>query len=255
MKVFLCLITPFIGTALGASLVFFTKGYLSDKWRKILYGFAAGVMASATFFSLLLPSIELSKDPKFIPAAVGFSLGILFLLSLDSLIPHLHNHATEDEGLKSHWSKTTKMILALVLHNIPEGISSGIVIAGYLNGNLGMTLGGAFSLALGIAMQNLPEGTIISLPLKEEVFSKPKAFLYGAASGIVEPIAALLTIFIASSLTGILPYILSFAAGAMMYVIVEELIPESQEGAHSNKATISFSLGFVCMIITSIVFG
>ena len=255
MKVFLCLITPLIGTTLGAALVFFAKNDLNEKWKKILYGFAAGVMTSATFFSLLLPSIEQSSEPKFIPATIGFALGVLFLLTLDSLIPHLHNNATEDEGLKTSWSKTTKMILALVLHNIPEGISSGIVIAGYLNGNLGMTLSGAFSLAIGIALQNMPEGAIISLPLKEEGYSKQKSFLYGLLSGITEPLAAIPTIFIASSITGMLPYVLSFAAGAMIYVIVEELIPESQHGPHNNKATISFSLGFICMIITSVVFG
>lgn len=255
MKVILCLITPFIGTTLGSAIVFFAKNKLSEKWQKILFGFAAGVMISAAFFSLLLPAIELSKEPKFLPAAIGFGLGIAFLLLLDSTIPHLHNHATEEEGLKSKWSKTTKMILALVLHNIPEGISSGIVIAGYLNGNLGMTLGGALSLAIGIALQNVPEGAIVSLPLKDEGYSKQKSFLCGTASGIVEPICALLTMAVSHYLIDILPYLLAFAAGAMMYVVVEELIPESQTGCHSNKATISFAIGFICMIITSIVFG
>ena len=255
MKVFLCLITPFIGTTLGASLVLFTKQKLNDKWQKILLGFAAGVMVAASFFSLLLPSIELSKEPKFIPAAVGFAIGMFFLLILDSLIPHIHSFSDEDEGIKSKWSKTTKTILALVLHNIPEGISSGIVIAGYLNDNIGMTLGGALSLAIGIALQNLPEGAIVSLPLNNEGHSKGKSFLYGMLSGLVEPIFALITIFLSSILLSALPYLLSFAAGAMMYVVVEELIPESQNGHHSNKATISFAIGFITMIITSVIFG
>ena len=255
MKILICLITPFLGTALGASLVLFTKNKLSEKWSKILLGFAAGVMVAASFFSLLLPSIELSKEPKFIPAAVGFALGMSFLLILDSVIPHSHALSNEDEGMKSKWSKTTKMILALILHNIPEGISTGIVVAGYLNNNIGMTIGGAISLAIGIALQNLPEGAIISLPLRDEGCSRKKSFLCGVASGLVEPICAILTILVSKSVIGALPYILSFAAGSMMYVVVEELIPESQTGHHSNKATLSFAVGFICMIITSIIFG
>lgn len=255
MKILICLITPFLGTALGASLVLFTKNKLSEKWSKVLLGFAAGVMVAAAFFSLLLPSIELAKEPKFIPAAIGFALGMSFLLILDTVIPHSHALSNEDEGMKSKWSKTTKMILALILHNIPEGISTGIVVAGYLNNNIGMTIGGAISLAIGIALQNLPEGAIISLPLRDEGCSRKKAFLCGVASGLVEPICAILTILVSKSIIGALPYILSFAAGSMMYVVVEELIPESQNGQHSNKATLSFAIGFICMIITSIIFG
>ena len=249
---------PFLGTAAGAACVFFMKGQIRPLVQKMLLGFASGVMVAASVWSLLMPSMDMAADMgkfAFVPAAVGFLLGIAFLLAMDHLVPHLHMDCEEPEGLKSSWKKTTMLVLAVTLHNIPEGMAVGVVFAGMLQGEGMITLTGAFALSLGIAIQNFPEGAIISLPLKSEGFGSGKAFLYGAASGIVEPIGAALTVLLAAYITPVLPYLLSFAAGAMIYVVVEELIPESAEGEHSNIGTIGFAAGFVLMMILDVALG
>ena len=249
---------PFLGTAAGAACVFFMKGQIRPLVQKMLLGFASGVMVAASVWSLLMPSMDMAADMgkfAFVPAAVGFLLGIAFLLAMDHLVPHLHMGCEEPEGLKSSWKKTTMLVLAVTLHNIPEGMAVGVVFAGMLQGEGLITLTGAFALSLGIAIQNFPEGAIISLPLKSEGFGSGKAFLYGAASGIVEPIGAALTVLLAAYITPVLPYLLSFAAGAMLYVVVEELIPESAEGEHSNIGTIGFAAGFVLMMILDVALG
>ena len=215
-------------------------------------------MIAASIWSLIIPSINMSEEQgkiAWVPAAIGFILGMVFLLVLDSLIPHLHLKTEKPEGLKSKLKKTTMMMLAVTLHNIPEGMAVGVVFAGVLAQNTGITLAGAVALAIGIAIQNFPEGAIVSMPLKSEGVSKPKAFLYGTLSGIVEPISALITILLTSTILPILPYILSFAAGAMIYVVVEELIPEAQEGEHSNIGTIGVAIGFVIMMILDVALG
>ena len=215
-------------------------------------------MIAASIWSLLLPSIDMSEQQGvigWIPAAVGFMLGILFLLLLDTVVPHLHLETDKPEGMPASLKKTTMLVLAVTLHNIPEGMAVGVVFAGVLAGNTGISLAGAFALSIGIAIQNFPEGAIISMPLKSEGLSKTKAFLDGAASGVVEPIAALLTILLTGLITSVLPYLLSFAAGAMIYVVVEELIPESQAGEHSNIGTIGVSIGFVLMMILDVALG
>lgn len=258
MGLFLGLILPFLGTMLGAFMVFFLKDKVNEKIQKILIGFAAGVMIAASIWSLIIPSIEQSSNLgklSFIPAAVGFIIGILFLLLLDSIIPHLHMNSEKHEGLKSNLKKRTMLILAVTLHNIPEGMAVGVVLAGAYYGNNVITIMGALSLSIGIAIQNFPEGAIISMPFKAEGMSKKKAFSYGTLSGIVEPISALLTILFARYVTSILPYILSFAAGAMIYVVVEELIPESQAEEHTNLSTISLAVGFVLMMILDVALG
>ena len=249
---------PFLGTAAGAACVFFMKGQIRPLVQKMLLGFASGVMVAASVWSLLMPSMDMAADMgkfAFVPAAVGFLLGIAFLLAMDHLVPHLHMGCEEPEGLKSSWKKTTMLVLAVTLHNIPEGMAVGVVFAGMLQGEGLITLTGAFALSLGIAIQNFPEGAIISLPLKSEGFGSGTAFLYGAASGIVEPIGAALTVLLAAYITPVLPYLLSFAAGAMIYVVVEELIPESAEGEHSNIGTIGFAAGFVLMMILDVALG
>lgn len=258
MEVFLGLAIPFLGTTLGAGMVFLMKNKINKKVEKILLGFASGVMIAASVWSLLIPSINMAKNQnilEWIPAAVGFLLGILFLLILDSIIPHLHLHTDKPEGLKAKVQKTTMMVLAVTLHNIPEGMAVGVVFAGALSQNTGITLAGAIALAIGIAIQNFPEGAIISMPLKSEGMSKSKAFLYGTLSGIVEPIGAFLTIALTNLVVPILPYFLSFASGAMIYVVVEELIPESQTGEHSNLGTIGVAIGFVIMMILDVALG
>lgn len=247
------LLIPFLGTSLGAFLVFFIKDKLNPRLEKVLIGFASGVMIAASFFSLLEPSIEMSKDsklPSYLPAAIGFMLGMFFLLLLDSLIPHLHKDATKPEGLSSHLKKKTMMVFAITLHNIPEGMAVGVIFAGALNGEVSMS--SALALSIGIAIQNFPEGAIVSMPLATIGSSKPRACLDGILSGIVEPIFALLTILLAKIMVPILPYLLAFAAGAMIYVVVEELIPESQQGEHSNLALIGVALGFVIMMVLDI---
>ena len=258
MKVFWGVIIPFIGTSLGSAMVFFMKKNLSDKVQKALTGFASGVMVAASIWSLIIPAMEQSESMgklSFIPAAIGFWIGILFLLLLDSIIPHLHMYADTAEGLKSSLSRTTMMVLAVTLHNIPEGMAVGVVYAGFLSGSVEISAGGALALALGIAIQNFPEGAIISMPLRTEGMSKGKAFMAGALSGAVEPLGALVTIAAASVIVPALPYLLSFAAGAMMYVVVEELIPEMSEGKHTNVGVVMFALGFTLMMILDVALG
>ena len=251
------LLIPFVGTALGSALVFFMKKELDQSIQKILSGFAAGVMIAASIWSLLIPSLEMSSNMDklaFVPAVVGFCVGMIFLLILDKTVPHMHLDETQ-EGFKSKLQKTTMMVLAVTLHNIPEGMAVGILYAGWLSGSAQITEAGALSLALGIAIQNFPEGAIISMPLHSRGLSKPKACWYGVLSGAVEPIAGLLTILLSSLIMPMLPYFLSFAAGAMIYVVVEELVPEITEGKHSNVATIAFMLGFALMMILDVALG
>ncbi len=258
MNVFKGLLIPFLGTTLGSATVFLMKNKLNKKVEKILLGFAAGVMIAASVWSLLIPSIDMAQEQgilPWLPAAIGFMLGIVFLLVLDSLIPHLHLESTKPEGIKIKLKKTTMMVFAVTLHNIPEGMAVGVSFAGTLMENTGITLAGAFALAIGIAIQNFPEGAIISMPLKAEGMSKGKAFLYGTLSGIVEPIGAIITILLTSTVIPILPYVLAFAAGAMIYVVVEELIPESQVGEHSNIGTIGVAIGFTIMMILDVALG
>ena len=252
------LLIPFLGTVLGSGMVIFMKDKMDQRVEKALLGFASGVMIAASIWSLLIPSIDMSEQQGvigWIPAAAGFMLGILFLLLLDTVVPHLHLETDKPEGMPASLKKTTKLVLAVTIHNIPEGMAVGVVFAGVLAGNTGISLAGAFALSIGIAIQNFPEGAIISMPLKSEGLSKTKAFLDGAASGVVEPIAALLTILLTGLITPILPYLLSFAAGSMIYVVVEELIPESQAGEHSNVGTIGVSIGFVLMMILDVALG
>ena len=258
MEIVYGLMVPFIGTTLGAAMVFLMKNKINNKLEKLLLGFASGVMIAASVWSLLIPSIEMAEEQgviSWIPACVGFLLGIFFLLALDSIIPHLHLNADRPEGVKAKLKKTTMMVLAVTLHNIPEGMAVGVVFAGAMTQNSGITIAGAFALAIGIAIQNFPEGAIISMPLKSEGVSKSKAFLYGTLSGIVEPIGAIITIALTSLVVPVLPYLLSFAAGAMIYVVVEELIPESQNGEHSNIGTIGVAIGFVIMMILDVALG
>ena len=234
------------------------KNEINKKIEKILLGFASGVMIAASIWSLLIPAIDMAEEQGkigWIPASVGFLLGIVFLLTLDSLIPHMHLENEKPEGIKSKLKKTTMMVLAVTLHNIPEGMAVGVTFAGAIIGNAGITISGAIALAIGIAIQNFPEGAIISMPLKSEGVSKPKAFLYGTLSGVVEPIGAIITILLTNAVVPILPYILAFSAGAMIYVVVEELIPESQAGEHSNIGTIGVAIGFVIMMILDVALG
>lgn len=257
-QIILGILIPFLGTTLGAGTVFLLKDKMKPAVQKLLLGFASGVMIAASIWSLLIPAIEMTKEQGkigWLPASIGFLMGIVFLLVLDSVIPHMHLDKEKPEGIKSNLKKSTMLVLAVTLHNIPEGMAVGVVFAGILVGNVGMTVTGAFALAIGIAIQNFPEGAIISMPLKTEGVSKGKAFLYGTLSGIVEPIGAAITIALTSIVVPILPYLLSFAAGAMIYVVVEELIPESQMGEHSNIGTIGVAIGFVIMMILDIALG
>ena len=257
-NILISLFIPFLGTTLGAATVFLMKNKIHDKVEKLLLGFASGVMIAASVWSLLIPSIDMAGEQgkiAWIPATVGFLLGMVFLLILDTIIPHMHLKSDKPEGVHSKLKKTTMMVFAVVLHNIPEGMAVGVTLAGAMLGETGITMAGAIALTIGIAIQNFPEGAIISMPLKAEGVSKPKAFLYGALSGIVEPIAAIITILLISVVIPILPYLLSFAAGAMIYVVVEELIPESQAGNHSNIGTIGVALGFVIMMILDVALG
>jgi ZIP family zinc transporter len=258
MDVFIGLMIPFLGTALGAACVFFMKKELSMQVQRALTGFAAGVMVAASIWSLLIPAMDQSSDKgrlAFLPAAVGFWAGILFLLLLDHIIPHLHMDTDKAEGPKTKLAKTTMMVLAVTLHNIPEGMAVGVVYAGFLSKNSAMTLGGALALSIGIAIQNFPEGAIISMPLHAQGKSKSKAFALGVGSGAVEPIGGLLTILAAGVLVPAMPYLLSFAAGAMLYVVVEELIPEMSSGEHSNIGVLMFSFGFTVMMALDVALG
>lgn len=252
------LLIPFAGTSLGAAGVFLMRGMLKDGVQRGLTGFAAGVMTAASVWSLLIPALSHAENWgkwSFIPAAGGFWLGVLFLLLLDHLIPHLHRYSDQAEGPKSRFQRTTMLILAVTLHNIPEGMAVGVVYAGLVSGEAGITAATALALSLGIAIQNFPEGAIISMPLKAEGFSKPRAFLYGVLSGVVEPAAAFLTVLAAPIILPVLPWLLSFAAGAMLYVVAEELIPEMSHGEHSHIGTLLFAAGFSVMMILDVALG
>lgn len=257
-NVILGILIPFAGTALGSAMVFFMRQEMNQKVQKLLLGFASGVMIAASVWSLLIPSIDMAEQEggiAWIPAATGFLLGMGFLLLLDTVTPHLHFTEEKPEGVPSHLKKTTMLVLAVTLHNIPEGMAVGVTFAGVLAENAMITMTGAFALSIGIAIQNFPEGAIISMPLKEQGNSKGKAFVYGVLSGIVEPIGAMITILLTGMILPLLPYLLAFAAGAMIYVVVEELIPEAQAGEHSNISTIGVAAGFVLMMILDVALG
>lgn len=252
------LLLPFAGTVLGAACVFLMKERMPEMVQKALLGFAAGVMVAASVWSLLIPSMEMSGSEsmsRVIPAVTGFLTGMAFLLILDKLTPHLHLDSPTPEGPQSKMSRSKMLVMAVTLHNIPEGMAVGVTMAAALEDNAYLSLAAAVALSVGIAIQNFPEGAIISMPLRGEGNSKKRSFLYGALSGIVEPIAAVLTILLASYLTPILPYLLAFSAGAMIYVVVEELIPESSQGSHSNLGTIGFAIGFALMMVLDVVLG
>ena len=252
------ILIPFIGTTLGSACVYFMKKEMSRTVQRALTGFAGGVMVAASIWSLLIPAMNLSSDKgkwAFLPAVIGFWAGILFLLLLDRIIPHLHISTNQAEGMKSNAKRTTMMLLAVTLHNIPEGMAVGVVLAGLVSGSGEITAGGALALAIGIAIQNFPEGAIISMPLHAEGKTKTKAFLDGTLSGAVEPIGALLTVLFAGFFVPIMPYLLSFAAGAMIYVVVEELVPEMSAGEHSNVGVVLFALGFTLMMALDVALG
>lgn len=249
---------PFLGTALGSAMVFFLRGEMPSWVQKLLLGFASGVMIAASVWSLLIPSINMAAEmgqTEWMPAVLGFLAGMFSLLLFDSVIPHVHLDSTEPEGVKSGLGRSSMLVMAVTLHNIPEGMAVGVVLAGAMTESAGITLAGALALSIGIAIQNFPEGAIVSMPLKESLRSRWKAFAYGAGSGIVEPLAGLITILMIDFVQPILPYFLSFSAGAMIYVVVEELIPESQSGNHSNVATIGVALGFALMMLLDVALG
>ncbi|RHS84858.1 MULTISPECIES: ZIP family metal transporter [unclassified Clostridium] len=256
--IILGILIPFLGTTIGAGCVFFVQKEIKSVIQKMLLGFASGIMVAASVWSLLIPAMEMCESAgklAFIPAAVGFSIGMLFLWMLDKLIPHLHMGSDTPEGPKSNLKKTTMLVFAVTLHNLPEGMAVGVVFAGLLTGSAPITVAGAFALTIGIAIQNFPEGAIISLPLHSEGQSKLRAFIMGTLSGVVEPIGALVTILCAKVLVPIVPYMLAFAAGAMIYVVVEELIPESAQGEHSDMGTMGFAVGFLIMMILDVALG
>lgn len=258
LSVFYGILIPFLGTSFGAACVFFMKNDMSERLSRILTGFAAGVMVAASIWSLLIPAMDQSEEMgkfAFVPAVAGFWGGILFLLLLDHIIPHLHRYSVSAEGPKSRLQRTTMMVLAVTLHNIPEGMAVGVVYAGYLAGNAKITVAAAMALSIGIAIQNFPEGAIISMPLRAEGMKVSKAFAGGVLSGIVEPVGAMLTILAAGYIVPALPYLLSFAAGAMIYVVVEELIPEMSQGEHSDLGTIFFAVGFTVMMSLDVALG
>ena len=259
MSEFIILAIPFIGTSLGSAMVFFLKKRIAPKFEKMLLGFAAGVMIAASVWSLLIPSIDMSKGssaPEWLAALVGFLAGIFFLLLLDTVIPHMHIESRTQEGIRTNSiSKTTMMLFAVTLHNIPEGMSVGVAFAGAMMKDSGITATAAMALAIGIAIQNFPEGAIISLPLHAGGASRKKSCFLGIMSGVVEPIGAVLTVIFAGIAVPLLPYLLSFAAGAMIYVVTEELIPESQNGKHSNIGTIGVAIGFTLMMVLDVALG
>lgn len=258
MTVLLGILIPFLGTALGAACVFFMKRDLGVQLKRALTGFAAGVMVAASIWSLLIPAIEQAADlgrGAVLPSLLGFWLGVLFLLLLDRIVPHLHQNSEQTEGISAGFSRSTMMLLAVTLHNIPEGMAVGVVYAGALTGSEQITVAGALALSLGIAIQNFPEGAIISMPLRAAGIKKSHAFVSGMLSGIVEPLGAALTILAARFAVPALPYLLSFAAGAMLYVVVEELIPEMSAGKHSNIGTVCFAVGFSLMMVLDVVLG
>lgn len=249
---------PLLGTMLGSAFVFLMKDEMSARVQKTLLGFASGVMVAASVWSLLIPAMDMVADSgkwSVVPAAVGFLLGIGFLLALDELTPHLHIDSDTPEGLRSRLSRTAMLTLAVTIHNLPEGMAVGVVFAGAEQGAAGLTLASAVAVSLGIAIQNIPEGAIISMPMRAEGNSKWRSFLIGSLSGAVEPVGALAAMLLASLLMPVMPYMLAFSAGAMMYVVVEELIPEASSGNHSNLSTIGFSIGFVLMMVLDVVMG
>lgn len=252
------LLIPLLGTALGSSMVFLMKKEISPRVEKALLGFAAGVMIAASVWSLLIPAIDMAQEQgkiAWVPAAAGFLLGIAFLLLLDTLTPHLHLDSDKPEGIPAKLPRTTMMLFAVTLHNIPEGMAVGVAYAGATAGNAGIAMTGALALSLGIAIQNFPEGAIISMPLRSAGMSRTKAFFCGMLSGAVEPVGGFITILLVARITSVLPYLLSFAAGAMIYVVIEELIPESQSGEHTNIGTVGAALGFVVMMILDVALG
>jgi ZIP family zinc transporter len=256
--IFIGLMVPFLGTSLGSACVFLMKNKMGRQVERALTGFASGVMVAASVWSLLVPAMEQSDGMgrlAFLPAFVGFWAGIIFLLLLDSFIPHLHMNTDKAEGPKSKLARTTMMVLAVTLHNIPEGMAVGVVYAAFRAGNSNISAGAALALSLGIAIQNFPEGAIISMPLAAEGRSKKKAFIYGVLSGAVEPVFGYLTILAVGFIVPAMPYLLSFAAGAMLYVVVEELIPEMSEGEHSNIGVVMFAVGFTCMMALDVALG
>ena len=249
---------PFLGTILGASMVFFAGGEMNRQVQRALTGFAAGVMTAASVWSLLIPAMDQAHSMgklAFVPAAAGFAAGILFLMILDRAIPHMHMNSEHAEGPESNLKRSSMLVLAVALHNLPEGMAVGVVIAGWLSGDSSVSAAAVMALSIGIGIQNFPEGAIISMPLYSEGKKKGKAFLYGVLSGAVEPIGAVLTILAAGLILPLLPYLLSFAAGAMIYVVVEELIPEMSEGEHSHTGTLFFAGGFVLMMILDVALG
>ena len=257
-NVILELLLPFLGTSLGAGCVFFLKRGMNLLVQRALTGFAAGVMVAASIWSLLVPAMEQAEDMgqwAFFPAVVGFWLGILFLLVLDRTVPHLHRNSSQPEGPHTRLKRTTMLVLAVTLHNIPEGMAVGVVLAGWMAGNDTITATATMALSIGIAIQNFPEGAIISMPLRAEGVGKGRAFLYGVLSGIVEPLAAILTMLAAGLILPALPYLLGFAAGAMIYVVVEQLIPEASAGEHSNLGTMFFAAGFTIMLALDVALG
>ncbi len=258
MKEFAIIGIPFFGTVLGAAMVFLMKKEMDARLEKLLLGFASGVMIAASIWSLLIPAIEMSEDKgnlTWLPATAGFLLGMGFLLLLDSLVPHIHIDRQEPEGVKSKFKKTTMLVLAVTLHNLPEGMAVGVTFAGAMMAGTGISMAGALALAVGIAIQNFPEGAIISMPLRSAGATRRKAFLYGVLSGVVEPVGSVITILLASHVVPVLPYLLAFAAGAMIYVVVEELIPESQSGEHTNIGTVGVAIGFALMMVLDVALG
>lgn len=252
------LVLPFLGTVIGSGVVLFLKGDAAHKVQRVLLGFASGVMVAASVWSLLIPAMESSSKMgnwAWVPAVAGFMLGVLFMLLLDTFTPHLHPDSNTPEGVKSRLGNSSMLILAVTLHNIPEGMAIGVLAAGALTGEVGVSLGAGLALAIGLAIQNIPEGAIISLPLRASGNSRSRAFGYGVLSGLVEPLAAVATILAIEYIVGLLPYTLAFAAGAMIYVVVEELIPESHNGHHSNAPTIAFAVGFALMMVLDVALG
>ena len=258
LQVISAVMLPFLGTCIGSAMVFFMRGAMNLRLQRMLTGFAAGVMVAASVWSLIIPAMDQSAHLgklAFFPAFVGVWAGFGFLLLLDKLIPHMHMHDECPEGIECGLGKSTMMVLAVALHNLPEGMAVGVVAAGWLTGNESISFASALALSLGIALQNLPEGAIISMPLKSNGMGRGRAFGYGVASGVIEPIGAGLTLLMAPVLVPVLPYLLAFAAGAMLYVVVEELIPEMSEGVHSNIGTVFFALGFTLMMVLDVALG
>ncbi len=258
MDIAVGILIPFLGTTAGAACVFFLQKSISPTLQRIFTGFAAGVMVAASVWSLLIPAMDLCEDMGrmgFIPALIGLFAGVFFLLLMDSFIPHLHVGSDKPEGAKSSLGRTAMLMLAVTIHNLPEGAACGAIFAGVLEGDGSVTMAGAITLAIGIAIQNFPEGAIISIPLRSEGSSRMKSFLLGTLSGAVEPMGAMLAILLANIVTPILPYMLAFAAGAMLYVVTEELIPEASEGEHSNVGTLAFAVGFALMMVLDVALG